>query len=167
MHKYTIIDRALMKIRRLKPLWKNNNKVLYKNTGFHKCSFSFVGKDNVIERNDDFFSKCKISIIGNNNKIIIGKNCLFSSNIKIRTSDSHVVLSNIDGVRINGVKDIVVGDNVWVCQNVAVLKGAKIQNDSIIGFGSIVSRAFDCSNVIIARVPAKVIKNNCTRKRER
>ncbi|HIP13842.1 MAG TPA: acyltransferase [Arcobacter sp.] len=51
-----------------------------------------------------------------------------------------------------------IGDNVWLGRSVMVLKDANIGDNSIVGAGSIVTKKFK-NNVILAGVPAKVIKD--------
>lgn len=55
-------------------------------------------------------------------KISIGKQCLFSSSIVVRTGDSHSILDE-DGNRINPSKSVMIGDHVWIGNQVTILKG--------------------------------------------
>lgn len=91
-------------------------------------------------------------------KILIGSNCMISSNVQIRTGDSHSILS-IDQRRINPARDVIVSDHCWLGQGARVLKGVMLGKDSIVAQGAIVTGSFE-SNVIVAGVPAKVVKNN-------
>ena len=94
-----------------------------------------------------------------NTKISIGKDCQFGCNIELDTADGHTIYST-NGEIINTPKDITIGDHVWLCKNVSVLKGAKIPNNSVIAKGSIVTKQFEKENVILAGTPAKIIKTN-------
>ncbi|MDY4635691.1 MAG: acyltransferase [Candidatus Limivicinus sp.] len=91
--------------------------------------------------------------------IRIGENCLFSSEIMLRTGDSHSIL-DMDGKRINPSQSIVLGDHVWVGNRVSILKGTMIADDTIIGTGSIVTKSFPEGHCAIAGNPAKMIKND-------
>jgi len=91
--------------------------------------------------------------------IRIGKDCLFSSDIIFRVGDSHSIL-DMDGKRINPSQDIEVGDHVWISYNTTLTKGSAVARDSIVGTGAIVTRKFTTPNVVIAGVPASVIKTN-------
>jgi acetyltransferase-like isoleucine patch superfamily enzyme len=86
--------------------------------------------------------------------------------IEIRTGDSHSIL-DMSGNRINPSSNVVIGNHVWVGSRVIILKGAQISDFSIIGAGSIVSGEFPDTNVILAGVPAKIVKDNINWKRER
>ena len=89
--------------------------------------------------------------------IHIGKNCMFSDNVELRAGDGHTIL-NAKGERINHNSSIYIADHVWLGKYVMVLKGAKISDNSVVGARSLVTKSFDESGVVIAGVPAKVIK---------
>ena len=92
-------------------------------------------------------------------KIHVGKECLFSSGIHIRTGDSHSVV-DFEGKRINPSKDINIGDHVWIGQRVTILKGVTVPEDCIIGIDSVVTKKFDEKHIAIAGNPAKTIKHS-------
>lgn len=71
-------------------------------------------------------------------------------------SDFHHILSN--GVSINENKEISLGNHVWVCMNVSILKGAKIPNNCVIGAGSVVTKELKNENSIY--INNKEVKNN-------
>lgn len=93
-------------------------------------------------------------------KCVIGRDCLFSSEIVIRSGDSHSIFDE-SGIRINPAKDVIIGDHVWIGYRVLVTKGAMIQNDCVVGTGSVVTRKTEKgSNVVLAGVPAKHVKEH-------
>lgn len=92
-------------------------------------------------------------------KILIGTDCLFSSDIIFRTGDSHSILDD-NLKRINHSQDIVIEDHVWVCNRVMVGKGVTIRSNSVIGMGAVVISGSDKTNVILAGVPAHIVKEN-------
>ena len=89
--------------------------------------------------------------------LVIGENCLFSSDVHFRTGDSHAVL-DMQGRRINPSKDIILGDHVWVGTKTTFLKGAQVGRDSIVGACALVTGAHPEKNCVLAGVPAKVVK---------
>jgi len=98
--------------------------------------------------------------------ISIGDNCLFSIEVIFRTGDCHSIL-DMNNNRINASENIEIGNHVWIGYDVKVNKGAKISSNSIVGTGSIVTRKIEQENVVIAGVPAKIVKegvNWCTDK---
>lgn len=93
-----------------------------------------------------------------NSSVFIGEDCMFSYGIIIRTSDSHSVL-NMQGNRINKAKNIKIGNHVWLSQNIAILKGTTIGENSVIGYGSVCTGSIP-ANVVAVGIPARVVKEN-------
>lgn len=91
--------------------------------------------------------------------ISIGKDCLFSQNITLRTGDSHSIL-DVTGKRINPSKSIVIGNHVWVGNTVIILKGSKINDNSVIATGCILTGHECPANSIIGGMEGKVLKSN-------
>ena len=101
---------------------------------------------------------CQLAVI-EGTKIDIGKECLFSSDTEIRTGDSHSVLS-LDGVRINQSQDVVLGNHTWIGHRAMLLKGSKTANNTTVSTGAIVTKEFNEAHVVLAGVPAKVVKRD-------
>ncbi len=98
--------------------------------------------------------------------IEIGKDCMFSANISLRTGDSHSVV-DMNHDRINPSRSIIIGNHVWIGNTVLINKGVRIPDNSIVGTGSVVTKAFDCGNVVIAGNPSKIVKEGISWERER
>jgi acetyltransferase-like isoleucine patch superfamily enzyme len=75
-----------------------------------------------------------------NETFMIGDNCLFAWNIKIRTSDGHSVVDLDTEMTINLPKDVHIADSVWVGEDVSFLKGARISSDSVVGSRAVVTK---------------------------
>lgn len=103
-----------------------------------------------------FLGKTHLAVI-EGTSITIGRDCLFSSDIQLRTGDSHSVL-DMEGHRINASQDITVGDHVWVGTRAFLTKGAKVPPHSIVGACALVTKAFDEPHCSLAGVPARVVK---------
>ena len=138
----------------------NNTLVVDKDCTIINGTFHFEDDNNAISIGEKtcISGKTELACM-EGTQIIIGKDCLFSSGIFFRTGDSHSV-TDLQGNRKNYSQDITIGDHVWIGQNVVVTKGSIVQDHSIVGVGSIVTRKFKESNVAIAGNPASVIKNN-------
>lgn len=159
---------------------KGNEINLGENTRIRKCNITIFGKNNrlVIEEkvniknvhieiigNDCFFiigarsvigENCYFSVKENNTELHIGADCMFSRKINILTSDGHDIY-NKKGIRINPAKNIYIGDHVWVCDGVTLLKGAHVGSGSVVGMKSLVTKAMP-ENSIITGVPARVVQ---------
>jgi len=91
--------------------------------------------------------------------IDIGSECLFSSHIDIRNTDSHSIIDLATGQRINQGKNIKIGNKVWLGSHVQILKGVVIGESCIIGSRSLVTKSIPAHSVA-AGVPARVLRNN-------
>lgn len=92
-------------------------------------------------------------------KVEIGKDCLFSTQVILRTHDAHHIFDIHTHKRINYSKDIVVGDNVWIAYHATLLGGASIGTGSVVGTNAVTSSQFG-DHKVIAGSPAKVIREN-------
>lgn len=99
--------------------------------------------------------------------VSIGRWCMFSRRIEIRTTDAHAVIDRETGRRVNGAESIHIGDHVWVGVGAIINKGARVPADSIVGALSFVSGKFDEEGVVLAGAPARIVKRGVTWARTR
>ncbi len=146
----------------------NNNKIYLSNdVRMSEGGFYIEDNNNKIELGNGTTLSGKVQMsCTEGTSIIIGDDCMFSANIEIRTTDSHSIINSM-GTRINPSENIFIGGHCWVGNTVIILKGVEIQPNSIVGAGSVVTRRFDESRVVIAGNPARIIKKNIDWKRER
>ena len=90
-------------------------------------------------------------------KISIGHNCAISWNVTIVDSDFHEYL--VDDIFQNNTKEVKIGNNVWIGNNVIILKGVTIGDYAIVGAGSVVTKDI-APYTAVAGNPAKKIKDN-------
>ena len=162
-----------------------DNKIFFNgNGGFKNTTITIIGNHNVIEFAEGVSmvsgdilleGNNSLFIVGNNTKFCgkihiamiestscyIGRDCLFSSNITIRTGDSHSIV-NLIGDRINPSNDVIIDEHCWVCNSVIITKGVVVGKNCIIGTGSVVikSKSLIEDNVIIAGSPARIVKKD-------
>lgn len=109
--------------------------------------------------NVTFNDNCFISCL---NEINIGNGCLFGDNVFITdnyhgdTSKDILDIPPLERGLVTKGKTII-GNNVWCGRNVSILSGISIGNNVIIGANAVVTHDFE-DNVVIAGVPAKIIK---------
>lgn len=168
----------------------NNNKVFIgKEVRLMGSYIHIVGDNNVIEiKEQSVIGKCDLWIEDNYGRISIGRkttinsghiactenygqinigeDCMFSNNITFRNGDSHSIISKLNNNRINYARNINIGNKVWIGENSCILKGVKIDDESIVATNSVVTKSFD-SNCIIAGNPAIVKKRDINWIRER
>lgn len=136
--------------------------ILGNNVEMHKGCMAFENDDNIFQVGDrtKIFGGYQIAVGEPKRKIIIGSDCLCSWSVRMRTTDSHSIWDLTTNQRINKGKSIIIGDRVWMGEAIQILKGTCIQNDSVVGTGSIVTGKTFPPNSIIAGNPAKVVKSN-------
>ncbi len=159
----------------------NNSIDIGENSRLKYTQITILGDNNhiIAEDGSKLDGPCKITLEGNSTlyigrnsgirgvtfvakdaNITVGRNCMFSYDVIVRNNDSHKVL-DADGNVTNGAQDIVIGDHVWLCERSTILKGVTIGENSILGFGAVVTK--DCPpNSVMAGNPARVVKQNVT-----
>ncbi len=93
-----------------------------------------------------------------NVKMVIGKDCMFSYDVLIRTTDGHAIYDVNTKALQNEPKDVIIGNHVWIGAKAMLLKGSNIPSNSVIGAYSLVNKKFTQENTVIAGNPAKVVK---------
>ena len=110
----------------------------------------FVEENAVLKIGDDVLINQGVTISALA-KIEIGNQTLIGDQTTIYDADWH----GIDG-NPNKVSPVIIGNHVWVCARVIILKGVTIGDNSIVGAGSVVTEDVD-ENSIVAGNPAKKI----------
>jgi acetyltransferase-like isoleucine patch superfamily enzyme len=111
--------------------------------------------------NVSFNFDCHIGCISH---ISIGNNVLIASKVFI-TDHYHGDMSKEDMLlppakrKIFSKGPVVIEDNVWIGEGVAIMPNVTIGKNSIIGANAVVTKSFP-ENSIIAGIPAKQIKKN-------
>ena len=98
--------------------------------------------------------------------IRIGKDCMFSDQVGLRTGDMHSIVDAETGARQNPARPIVIEPRVWLCRGVTVLKGCTIGENTVVGGNSTVTESLP-AGVLAVGTPAKVIRTGIRWRRER
>lgn len=91
------------------------------------------------------------------NVVTIGDDCLLGPHVCISAA-THPIQAP---PRINGDElafPITIGNNVWISANAAICPGVVLGDNVVVGAGAVVNKSFP-SNVVIAGVPAKIIRH--------
>ena len=94
--------------------------------------------------------------------VTIGNDCMFSWNTSLMNSDSHSIIDLETDCRINEASDIFIGNHVWFGQDVTVLKGARILDNTVIGNRSMVTKGNYEGNSIYVGTPARLLRGGGT-----
>ncbi len=105
--------------------------------------------------------KSSFLLYQHDSRIEIGKDCLFSYNITMRTGElPHKIYDKITGAYTDKAKGIKIGDHLWIGESCYILKNAIIPNNCIVGSAAVVTKEFKVENALIAGNPAKICKEN-------
>ncbi len=119
----------------------------------HNAPELVVGDDTFIGHN------CSISVAGS---VRIGKHCLLAAGVRVSDFDGHPVDAERRRAKEptppEGIRPVVIGDDVWVGQDSIILKGVTIGDRSIIGAGAVVTRDVP-ADVVVGGNPARVVKH--------
>ena len=89
--------------------------------------------------------------------IEIEANCLFSNNIEIHTTDYHKLYAK--QYCCNKPQNVHIGEHTWIGLRSLILKGVRLAPNTVVGANSVVTHSCEESNVVIAGVPAEIVKN--------
>lgn len=91
-------------------------------------------------------------------KIAIGKNCMISYQVHMRTDMHRHDITSIP-MKEQGFDeaDIIIGDDVWIGYGAQVMSGVTIGDGAIIAAGAVVTKDVP-SMAVVGGIPAKLIK---------
>lgn len=145
-----------------------------------KLNISIRGVDNVVKIKKNTVFNGVIGVIGSRRQVSIGENCtvngvlinarerdiyigddcLFSSEIKIRSSDAHKIFDATSNNQINlPYKDVIIGNHVWIGQGVFVGKNSTIPDNCVVGANSIITKNFNEAGCVIVG-NNKIVRKN-------
>lgn len=108
------------------------------------------------------FEDVHLALTEPNSQMEIGRDCMFAYDIDVRTGDSHSIISRESNERINYAEDVTIGDHVWIAAHCTLLKGSVIPAESIVATGSIVTKKYSTTGIIIGGNPARKLKSGIT-----
>ena len=108
-----------------------------------------------IEIGDNFYANHNLIIL-DGAPVIIGNHVYIAPNVGLYTA-GHPIDVNRRNARLEFVKPICIGDNVWIGAGCMILPGVTIGANSVIGAGSVVTRDIPDSVVALGN-PCQVIR---------
>lgn len=96
----------------------------------------------------------------------IGDENMFSFNIRVQAGDGHAIFEKKDSkseweLISDRHNKIVIKNHVWIGYSTVILAGTHLEDGSIVGCSSVLNKTFP-NNVVLAGVPAKVVRKNVT-----
>ena len=145
----------------------SGNKIIIKTPYNIKRLYIAIGNQEPVNDSlifiDEYTSMVQVNILvfQHNSQLYIGKDCMFSQNIQIRTGElPHLIFNCETGEYLDKNSCIKIGNHVWVGENSMILKNASIADNNIVGCNSVVTKVFDESRTVIAGNPAKIRKRS-------
>lgn len=134
----------------------NLGKVIFKGSGVigNGCSLT-IGKDAILQMGRNFGITGDVSIHCYEN-INIGDFFSCSWNVSIDDTDHHKLMDVEHNKEKVETKPIAIGNNVWICQQVTMLKGSNLPDWTIVSSNSLVNKKYLTPPYsVLAGMPAK------------
>jgi len=145
--------------KRTRAIWEVNGSVHFYGSALFKFGSKIsVGHEGELHIGDQFRFTTNSTIVCFK-EIRFGKSVRISWDTIIMDTDFHTI-ETLDGERINNNKKIEIGDNVWIGMRSSVMKGAKLDDNVILGSNSVLNKYIPGSNQIVAGNPAHVVKTD-------
>lgn len=125
---------------------------------FNGIDIEFYGNGKIIIGKNCYIGNRSTIASVEGQKVVIGNYCNISHNVRIYTSNrdpNDIIFGKTDITYKKA--DVIIGDNCWIGANVFINQGVQIGDNVVIGANSVVTKNFP-SNVVIAGVPARIIK---------
>ena len=79
-------------------------------------------------------------IFNSGRKIVFGDDCMLAWGVTVLDGDGHIIYELMSNERCNFDKEIEIGNHVWICPETSILKGAKIQDNTVVATKSVVTK---------------------------
>lgn len=113
-------------------------------------------------KNSDCSGLCHCHMVDKDAACIIGEDCMFAGGVAIWASDAHVIYDIDNKEPLNAItKPIIIGNHCWLGHGSTLMKNCQLNNNTVVGTQSVVTKKFDEENIVVGGNPAKVIKRNC------
>lgn len=104
------------------------------------------------------FSTNKNFTVSCNSNIIFGNDVLIGWNTFFFDANGHKI--SVDGIERAPFAPIHIGDHVWICSEVHILKGSVIPDGCVVAYGTLVTKKFNNCGCLISGSKAEEVKNN-------
>ena len=170
---FVIYTRLFWKKARLirKPFYCRGKKYINYGKGLtigYSCRFETFQKNNISHGVIEIGENCRIGDrvhITACESVKIGDNCLFASNILI-TDNQHGIYGGATqsspiehpNNRVIDAKKVVIGNNVWLGENVVILPGTEIGDGCVVGANSVVNKSIKSGTIAVGSpaIPIKI-----------
>lgn len=143
-------------------IWEVSGRIeLNGKASFGSGSRLSVGGKGVLTIGDNFCNTARMNVVCQKG-ITIGDDVLVSWNTMVMDTDWHPSQDIRTGKISEISKEVVIGNRVWLCMNVSVLKGTFIPDGCIVGANALCVGSYPEPDALIAGNPAKVKRSHIT-----
>ena len=140
---------------------QDGGSLVFHGTARFATHFSVLIKDGNMEIGNNFScnNSCSFSCLEG---IFIGNDVLIGGYVTIRDSDGHTIRSMEDHENSDRkmIAPISIGNHVWICNKVDVLKGCTIEDDCVLAYHTLMVKSIPVRNALLGGIPARIIKEN-------
>lgn len=127
----------------------------------------YLKEDKFVSRDSKSYDNDAVVYRWTNESISIGKYCSISYDVKFVVDDGKHQYNTITSYpfksnQISGKRGIEIGNDVWIGLGCTILYGVKIGDGATIAAGSVVTKDV-APYTVVGGVPAKLIKEKCSR----
>jgi len=142
--------------------WGNYNSVVIGSRCSGTINMEFHDDNGRVEFGDEVVCiNGEVHVTGG--EVRVGNRCLMAGAVVFYAGDGHAILSYPQRDVLNARPGpIIIGEHCWLGREAIFLKGAMLQDDTIVGCRAVVTRSFKDGHVAIAGVPGRVVSNDVT-----
>lgn len=129
--------------------------VIHGRTAF--CTEFKINIEGILDLGENFDTNNGFNCICKEN-ISFGRNCLLGWNVTVLDSDGHKM--KVNGESIKETATVNIGNNVWLGAKTTVLKGSCVEDNTVVGYGTLVSGSYDDNSIIVGGKGKSVRKNS-------
>ena len=97
--------------------------------------------------------------------LVVGRDCMFSAETYVATTDNHAILEDESGKIINLPEDLLIGEHAWIGFGATILKGAHVGRNAIVAARAVLAKPAP-PGTLVAGTPAKVVREGVTWRRD-
>lgn len=129
--------------------------VIHGRTAF--CTEFKVSIDGILDLGENFDANNGFNCICKEN-ISFGSGCLLGWNVTVLDSDGHRM--TVNGKSIKETVPVNIGSNVWMGAKTTILKGSCVKDNTVVGYGTLVSGSYDDNSIIVGDKGKGMKKDN-------
>lgn len=158
-HTFEIGEGVVMRHTRIIIRGRNCRVVIGNNVRLKQGTISVAGEGSSLVIGEGTSWESGQIIAEGGQSITIGKDCMFSHEVMIRTADGHGIFDATTREFLNPAKPVVVEDHVWIGNGARVNKGATLGTGMVLAGASVLSGKAK-PRTIYAGVPARPQRSN-------